>query len=145
MRNILMALMVILCSCGSNQERADNNDESEAKIPGKLHGNYLLNELKTESTSGEDIIFRFDSIKSEVAGNAGCNRFLSVYTHQNSKIEFQPPVSTKMYCEGKMEREMEIMELLPKISEIVHQNEEILLLSEENELLLKLKKTSRSE
>ena len=114
--------MVILNSCGSNQERAENNTEFEDRVPESLHGYYLLSELKTENVSGEDILFRFDSIKSEVAGNAGCNRFLSVYTHQNSKIEFQPPVSTKMYCEGKMEREMEIMELLPKISEIVQQN-----------------------
>ena len=137
--------MVILNSCGSNQERAENNTEFEDRVPESLHGYYLLSELKTENVSGEDILFRFDSIKSEVAGNAGCNRFLSTYVHREKNINFQPAVSTKMYCEGKMEREIEIIDLLPEVSEIIQQNEDVLLLSEENELLLKLKKTNRSE
>lgn len=145
MKRILIVLMVILNSCGSNQEKAENNSDFEDRIPEKLHGYYLLSELKTDNISGEDIIFRFDSIKSELAGNAGCNRFLSAYTHREKNINFQPAVSTKMYCEGKMERELEIMDLLPEVSEIIQQNKDILLLSAENELLLKLKKTNRSE
>jgi|SRR5690606_9644640 len=145
MRRILIILMLVLNSCGSNQERAENNSEFETRVPEKLHGYYILSELKTDIISGEDIIFRFDSIKNEVAGNAGCNRFLSIYNHQENNINFQPAVSTKMYCEGRMEREMEIINLLPEVSEIIQQNENILLLSEDNELLLKLKKTNRSE
>ncbi|HSP40631.1 MAG TPA: META domain-containing protein [Gillisia sp.] len=145
MKNILIALMVIFTSCGSNKERGENNEEFEARIPGKLHGNYLVSELKNENLGGEDIIFRFDSIKSEVTGNAGCNRLNSVYVHIDSSINFQPAISTKMYCEGKMEREKEIIEILPEISEIIQQNEDVLLLSAESELLLKLKKTNRSE
>lgn len=145
MRKILIVLMVILNSCGSNQERAENNENMEITTPAKLHGYYLLSELKDKDIGSEDILFRFDSIKSEVAGNAGCNRFLSTYAHKERTIKFQPAVSTKMYCEGKMEREMEIIDLLPEISEIIQQNDDILLLSEDNELLLKLKKTSRSE
>src|SRR5690554_5175794 len=145
MRRILIVLMVVLNSCGSNQERTENNADFETRIPEKLHGYYLLSELKDKNVGGEDILFRFDSIKSEVAGNAGCNRFLSTYVHREKNINFQPAVSTKMYCEGKMEREIEIIDLLPEVSEIIQQNEDVLLLSEENELLLKLKKTNRSE
>src|SRR5690606_31353337 len=109
MKKLLIAFMVLLNSCGSNQERTENNAEFEDKIPKKLHGYYVLSELKTNNVGGEDIIFRFDSIKSEVAGNAGCNRFLSTYVHREKNISFQPAVSTKMYCEGKMEREQEII------------------------------------
>ena len=145
MKKLLITLLVILNSCGSNQERAENNDSIEVTTPVKLHGYYLLSELKDKNVGGEDILFRFDSIKSEVAGNAGCNRFLSTYAHRERNIKFQPAVSTKMYCEGKMEREMEIIDLLPEVSEIIQQNEDILLLSEDNELLLKLKKTNKSE
>ena len=145
MRSILIFLLVILTSCGSNQERADNIGEFETRIPGKLHGNYLLSELRNENVRGEDISFRFDSIKSEVAGNAGCNRFNSAYRHSETTITFQPAISTKMYCEGKMEREKEIIDILQEISEVIRQNEDLLMLSAENEVLLKLKKTNRSE
>ncbi len=145
MKKIFIALMVIFNSCGSNQERADGTGEFDTGAPGKLHGNYLLSELKTLNVGGEDIIFRFDSIKNELTGNAGCNRFNSVYRHLETAITFQPAVSTKMYCEGKMEREKEIIDILPEISEIIKQNEELILLSADNELLIKLKKTNRSE
>lgn len=145
MKKILIAVMVILSSCGSNQERVEHNEDFETAIPGKLHGTYIVSEMKNENVGGEDIFFRFDSIKSEVTGNAGCNRFNSVYRHLESTITFQPAVSTKMYCEGKMEREKEVIEILSETSEIIRQDEAVLLLSKESELLLKLKKTDRSE
>ncbi len=145
MRNILIFLVAILISCGSNQEKVNYNGEFEAETTTKLHGNYIVSDLKSTNVGGEGIILRFDSIKSEVVGNAGCNRFNSVYRHIDHSIKFQQAISTKMYCEGKMEREKEIIEILPEISEVIRQNEEVLLLSAENELLLKLNKTNRSE
>ncbi len=132
--------MVIFASCGSKQERMEINGESEFLSSEKLHGNYLVNEIRDNNIRSENIVFRFDSIKSEVTGNTGCNRFNSVYTHEDQNIAFQPAVSTKMYCEGKIEREHEIIDLLPEVSEVIQQNEDLLLLSAENELLLKLKK-----
>lgn len=137
---ILISLLAIFASCGSNQEKTDVNEETEFLSPEKLHGNYLVNEIRDQNIGSEDVVFRFDSIESEVTGNAGCNRFNSHYIHEDQTITFQPVVSTKMYCEGKMEREKEVIEILPEISEIIQQDDELLMLSAENELLLKLKK-----
>ncbi len=145
MNKILTACLFIFTSCASNLERAENKEDNGIRIQGQLHGDYLVSELRGKNVNSGDIFFRFDSIKREVAGNTGCNRFNSVYRHTESMITFQPAVSTKMYCEGKMEREKEVIEILPEISEIIRRNEEILLISADNELLLKLRKTNRSE
>ncbi len=146
MKKIVFILItaILTFSCGSNQDRTVTGEEEDF-YGKKLHGYYIISDLRTENLMSDNILFRFDSIRNELAGNAGCNRFVASYNHSNEKINFQPAASTKMYCEGKMDREKEIIDILPSVTTIIRQENEIILFSDEKELLLKLKQTSKRE
>lgn len=106
----------------------------------KLHGNYHLKELNLKDVSSEKMMLKFDSIQKSVSGYAGCNSFGAGFEHSAEKIKFTDAMSTEMYCEGKMEREKEIMDALPKISEVTTIKEQIVFYSGNNERLLTIQK-----
>ncbi|UJH92990.1 META domain-containing protein [Antarcticibacterium sp. 1MA-6-2] len=83
----------------------------------------------------------FDEKRKELRGNAGCNpRFSSGFERDGRKITFSEPVSTRMFCDGKMERENQVMEILPKITEMRKNEDNVIFLSNEGEQLLMVQK-----
>ena len=128
-----------MISCGSNKENELIEEDLQLDKELKLHGNYLLKELNSEDIS-ERVILQFDTIQKIVTGNAGCNRFSSGFEHSEEKITFIDPVSTKMYCEGKMELELKIIDILPVISEVTEDKRKVVFYSENNERVLALQK-----
>lgn len=141
MKKVLCAFLILLYSCGSNQENKSEipGAEMESAENFNLHGSYLIQKIKNENVS-EKFELKFDSITNEVSGNAGCNRFGAGYERTGIKIAFKPVVSTKMYCEGKMEMENAITEILPQISQMILQEGELVLMNEELDPLLTIEK-----
>ena len=141
MKKFLCAFLIFLYSCGSNQENKSETSggDMESAENFKLHGSYLIQKIRNENVS-EKIELKFDSITNEVSGNAGCNRFGSGYERTGIKIAFRPVVSTKMYCEGKMEMENAITEILPQVFQMIIQDGELVLMNEELEPLLTIEK-----
>ena len=142
MKKFMCAFLILLYSCGSNQENKSEtqgiDQESAENI--KLHGSYLIQKIKNENVVSEKIELKFDSISNEVSGNAGCNRFSSGYERTGIKIAFRPVVSTKMYCEGKMEMEKAITEILPQISQMILQEGELVLMNEDLDPMITIEK-----
>lgn len=142
MKKFMFALLILFFSCGSNQENKsgleDTDQESAENI--ELSGNYLIQKIRAQNVSSEQIELKFDSITQEVSGNAGCNRFSSGYDRSGIRINFKPLVSTKMYCEGKMEMESAITEVLPEISQMILQDGELIFMNENLDPMLTIEK-----
>jgi heat shock protein HslJ len=140
-RILLLILSIIFTSCANNIVNEGIGEKDLMNIEEiKLHGNYLLKELTLKDVSSEKIVLKFDSIQKSVSGYAGCNSFGADFEHSVEKIKFTKPVTTKMYCEDKMEKEQEIMKVLPEISEVTEVKEQIVFYSGNNQRLLTIQK-----
>lgn len=142
MRNLLFIIFILIfCSCASNKENEATLEETtELSEAVELHGEYRIKQIKNRNITSEELILKFDTIQNEVSGNAGCNRFSSSFQQNSGKVTFKDPVSTKMYCEGKMETEEEIINILPEISEFTKDKEDLIFYSEASERLLTIEK-----
>jgi len=65
---------------------------------------------------GDRAFLTFDEKDNKISGKAACNSFSSEYEMAGEKIKFTGIVSTKMYCEGIMDDENQIITLLKKTS-----------------------------
>lgn len=63
---------------------------------------------------GERAFIKFDEKESKLSGKALCNSFFSEYEMIKQKITFSDIGSTKMYCEGMMDEENQIITNLQK-------------------------------
>lgn len=147
MKNLFLIFLVIFYSCGSNPENKSTVSEEDiiSSEDLELHGNYHLQKVGSRNLASEDIFLKFDRLQNEVSGYAGCNRFSSSFVLTGKNISFKEPVSTEMYCAGKMEIEQAIMNSLKEVSAVLKQGENYVLVSEANEPLLILEKTKKSE
>ena len=139
----LLLVLLLFISCanakkGANELTGDSQDPGEIEM---LSGEYQLITLKDENVSSEDIYLKIDDKGESLMINAGCNVLRVDFIQENEYISFQPPLSTKMYCEGKMTYENTLNLILPDISEIQGREDKLVFLSEENEELLTVRKT----
>lgn len=143
----LLLGLLLLASCanalkGPNELDRDAQDLGEIEV---LSGQYHLITLNHKTISSEDIYFNIDDKGESLMINAGCNVLRVDFIQENERIFFQPPVSTKMYCEGKMTYENTLNLILPEVFEIQGSADDLIFLSKENEVLLIVRKTEKSE
>ena len=109
-----MKLYSILCvlflaSCHVVQPTAD--------LPKLGESNWKLVAIEQKPVSyGDRAYLQFDEKENKISGKAACNTFTSDYEMAGQKIAFKGISSTKMYCEGIMDDENQIMTQLQKIS-----------------------------
>ena len=138
-------LVFILClgflffSCGNESVSEDPSNLKEKT------GNYTLVNLDGENISSEEFILELEGKKQRLSGKTGCNNFVATYEIEDKNLKFNPPLGTKMYCQGEMEYEEAFNEMLPQIRKVKISEEELVFLSEENNELLKLQKIKKSE
>jgi heat shock protein HslJ len=100
----LAAALVLWVSCAV----APAGMETDANPPPIENTDWVLVALggrKLAPPQGRASTLRLASEGRKAAGNAGCNRFGGTYTLEGTGLRFSPLVSTKMFCEGAMERE----------------------------------------
>ena len=141
----LLLSLLLFMSCanakkGANDLIGDSPDLKESGEIEKLSGEYHVITLKEENISSEDIYLKIDDKGESLMINAGCNRLQVDFVQEKEQISFQPPASTKMYCEGKMAFENTLNLILPEISEIQSSENNLVFLSKENEVLLTVRK-----
>lgn len=143
----LLFLFILSASCANTVKDADEvslqkgtSDEIEI-----LNGNYQLIFLNGGDVSSEDIFLKIDKKGESLEINTGCNVLMVDFLQQKENISFQSPVSTEMYCEGKMENEEKLMKILPEISEIGNSAGDLLYLKSEKKVLLTIQKTEYRE
>ncbi|MFO8146098.1 MAG: META domain-containing protein [Bacteroidota bacterium] len=144
--SLLLGLLFFM-SCANVKKGANevNSDSSISEEIEPLSGEYKLITLKEENISSEDIYLKIDDKGESLMINAGCNVLQVDFIQENERISFQQPVSTKMYCEGKMTYENILNSVLPEVFEFQSREDKLVFLSEKNEVLLTVRKTKKSE
>jgi heat shock protein HslJ len=132
---IISAFLMI--SCGDSEKEIS---EDPAAL-NAINSEYELLEIEGQDVSSEGFNLQFNGEEQRLSGKLGCNNFVATYKIQDSVIKFNPPLGTKMYCEGKMEYEDDFGKILPKIRNVKIEDNDLTLLSGDNEELLSLKKT----
>lgn len=130
-----------MISCGNSEEKI-SEDPADLK---SLNGNYKLLEMDAENISSEGFILNFEGKEQRLSGKTGCNNFVATYKIEDSIVKFNPPLGTKMYCEGQMEYEEIFSKVLPEIRKVKISDKDLIFLSAENKKLLNLQKTEESE
>ncbi|SHF79239.1 Heat shock protein HslJ [Salegentibacter echinorum] len=138
---LILCITLVIFSCGNSEEKVS---EDPADL-NNLQGDYNLIALDGENISSEGFILNFNGKKQQLAGKTGCNNFVASYKIQDSIIKFNPPLGTKMYCEGEMEYEDTFNKILPKVRNLRISDKDLIFLSQNNEQLLNLEKQEQSE
>lgn len=138
----LLVILILFGSCANSVKETE--EVVEQNIPSEgieiLSGSYQLISLNGEDVSSEDIYMKIDKKGESLVINTGCNVLMVDFIQQEEKIKFQQPVSTEMYCEGKMENEEYLKKILPEISEIENAAGDLLYLKNEKDVLLTIQK-----
>ena len=157
MRKLIFILSLsLLFSCGENNKKeqatdsenmspTSNTAQAEAieETPADLRsesGNYKIIELAGKDVTADEMLLEFDGENHKMSVNTGCNDFMAAFKLDKDRVKFDPPVVTKMVCDGKMENEKSLQEILPKVTKAKLEDGELKFLSEDNEVLLSLQK-----
>jgi heat shock protein HslJ len=113
--NIMKALIIIISSilllggC-----RAFNESSDQPKIDENSW--QLLAIGQRPADLGDKAFITFDAKESKIAGKAGCNSIFAEYElTANTRLRFSGIGATKMYCEGLMDQENQILTNLEKV------------------------------
>lgn len=131
MKQFLLSMLAIAFLSGCNVLKPE-------PVPLKLEGpEWRLIEIehKTVSTKGNAYLV-FDGEDLEVKGKAFCNSISADYERMgDNQLVFQEIVSTKMYCNGVMNLENQMIDNLRKVKRFEIRNG-ILYLSDSDNILL---------
>jgi len=109
MRIFFLLCLFALASCNAVQHTSD--------IPKLGESNWKLIAIEQKPVNfGDRAYLKFDEKENKVSGKAVCNSFSSDYEMVGQKITFSGINSTKMYCEGIMDDENQIITQLQKTS-----------------------------
>ena len=76
----------------------------------------LVSINQVNANLGGNAIIQFDEKENKVSGKAACNSFGAGYEMIKKAITFESIVTTKMYCEGKMDEENQIITNLQNVT-----------------------------
>ncbi len=89
--------------------------EPDADLPKLGESVWKLTAINQKPASYGDAAFiKFDEKENKISGKAVCNSIFSDYEMIKQKVTFTEIGSTKMYCEGKMDDENQIITNLQK-------------------------------
>ena len=109
MKTILLYWLLALTACTAIRSASD--------LPklGESVWNLSAIEQRAVNFDGRAFI-KFDEKENKVSGKAVCNSYFSEYEMIGQKISFGSVGSTKMYCEGVMDDENQIISNLKKVT-----------------------------
>lgn len=123
---------LMLVSCGSTKMGKD-------QVP-SLEGEYQIIAVGATTLDDAEFVINFDEEEGTAYGYVGCNRFSSSFVQEGDTLDFSGAISTKMYCEGKMEIEGRLLSGLEEISGVRYDSDNLVLYSLENNDLITIKK-----
>jgi heat shock protein HslJ len=107
MKPYVLILLISLASCTAMQPKAD--------LPRLGESSWKLMSIEKKPVNyGDRAFLKFDEKENKISGKAACNSFFAEYEMIGQKITFSALGSTKMYCEGIMDDENQIITHLQK-------------------------------
>ena len=104
---LLSATTLNSCSIVNQQADSPNLGESEWK---------LISINGSPKALGGNAILKFDEKENQISGIAACNNFTADYEMLRKAIKFESIITTKKYCEGKMDEENLIITNLQNVT-----------------------------
>lgn len=101
MRRFLFICLIaatMLSSCSIVNQQADNPNLGESEWK-------LISINGSPKALGGNAILKFDEKENQVSGIAACNNFKADYEMLRKAIKFESIITTRKYCEGKMDEE----------------------------------------
>ncbi|MES2875281.1 MAG: META domain-containing protein [Bacteroidota bacterium] len=124
MKLYIILTLIFLTSCNAMQPTAD--------LPKLGESNWKLIAIEQKPVNyGDRAFLTFDEKENKISGKAACNSFTSDYEMAGQKIKFTGITSTKMYCEGIMDDENQIITQLQKTSKYEVRSDKLYLYAEE--------------
>lgn len=102
MRPHLLLYLILLSGCSALRSSSDLENLGESTW------NLTAIEQRPVNFDGRAFI-KFDEKENKISGKALCNSYFSEYEMIGKKIKFESVGSTKMYCEGMMDEENQII------------------------------------
>jgi heat shock protein HslJ len=101
MRKFLIVTLIaatLLSSCSIINPQADNPNLGDSEWK-------LISVNGSPKALGGNGVLRFDEKENQITGIAACNNFTADYEMLRKAIKFESIITTKKYCEGKMDEE----------------------------------------
>lgn len=130
--NLIIGFLICLSGCQVLNSKTDS--------PTLGNTNWKLIAINQKPVSlGDRAFITFDEKEQRAAGKAACNSFSGGYEQIRDNITFSDIISTKMYCEGLMDQEGQILTHL-KDTRRFEVKSDMLYLYGSDELLLTFKR-----
>ncbi len=129
---LLLLTTFFLSNCNILQQKADRENLGDSAWK-------LIAIKQNRENLGQAAILKFDEKDGEIKGVAACNSFKGEFEKIRNLITFGDLVTTKMYCEGKMDEEILILSSLKNVSHFEVKSNMLYLYSKD-ELLLTYKR-----
>ncbi|WBL25522.1 META domain-containing protein [Zunongwangia sp. HGR-M22] len=144
---IFSSLLIISCKEENKPKETPNLSESDQKTlnNSEISGEYSVKTLNRKKENLGNLIFDFISEEKRLAINTDCNNIAAEYEIGKDQLTFSNAISTRKFCQGAMDNENIISKILPKITKFDFSEKELRLLSSNNEVLISLIKTEKSE
>ena len=126
---LLFLLPFVFGSCAALDQQGDRPELGGIK--------WILTSIEGKTYNlGDKTTIEFDTKENKVNGNAACNGYSAEYeTLTDNRIRFLEIISTKMYCEGVMDIENQMLTNLTKIKRYEIKADKLYLYGEANVLL----------
>jgi heat shock protein HslJ len=139
-KSMLFALGVVLAmtACDttkSSTQEVVNSIESKSGAA-LLVGAFTIGSIAEKDYSSKSLVLTFDSENNSVHGTTECNGISSSYEIRGNQITFGPVISTRMYCEGKMDAESEMAQALGETVRFSVNDQVLYLYNKEGNILL---------
>ena len=135
---IFILLCVSILSCKTADMTMEKNTSSELKT-----AYYEATSIEGVNLNNKKVSIFLNTDEKAISGNATCNDYRFEYEIVDKKIKMNQGISTKMYCDGKMEIERGFMQQVGNVKYISQTDDSLYLKDDENKLLIKAKKTQR--
>lgn len=136
MRFGILIVLGLLISCNSSKQSA--NEKADTNL--ELSGNYKVVNLNGTDVANEGMELIFDTASKTLNATTSCNKLFGSYSLSGSQLSFGNMGATKMYCEGRMELEKEMMQGITAVNGVKLQEDGSIGLMNDSQLLMSIRK-----
>ncbi|MFC6857782.1 META domain-containing protein [Zunongwangia atlantica] len=144
---IFSFIFLSACKEENKPKETPNLSESEQKTlnNSEISGKYSVKTLNNNTENLGNLIFDFNSENKRLAVTTDCNSIGAEYKISENTLTFSNTISTRKFCQGAMDNENTISKVLRKVEKFNFSEKELKLLSKDNQVLISLIKTEKSE
>lgn len=99
----ITAVLILTASCNGTKKAAASSENET------LEGTFAIGSLKNKDIGEKELELVFNAENNSFTGTTDCNSIFGEYTLDGNNVTFSPVAATRMYCEGRMDTEKNII------------------------------------